>query len=85
VAVRRPLPPEVAPHPCRAISAGIVVIGLFSALLVIPGVRAIAGGLLASSAVLAVIIGFASQRRSGTRGGILIALAQPVRLEIASI
>ena len=32
----------------------ILVVGLFSALLVIPGVRAVAGGLLASSAVLAV-------------------------------
>ena len=37
----------------RTISAGIVTIGLLSALLVIPQVRAVAGGLLASSAVLA--------------------------------
>src|SRR6478672_6382805 len=82
--VRRPLPPEVATRYRilrRAISAGIVIVGLFSALLVIPGVRAVAGGLLASSAVLAVIIGFASQRTLGNFvAGILIALAQPVRL-----
>jgi small-conductance mechanosensitive channel len=82
--VRRPLPPEVATRYRilrRAISAGIVIIGLFSALLVIPGVRAVAGGLLASSAVLAVIVGFASQRTLGNFvAGILIALAQPVRL-----
>jgi len=44
-------------------------------------VRAIAGGLLASSAVLAVIIGLASQRTLGNFiAGILIALTQPIRL-----
>jgi small conductance mechanosensitive channel len=44
-------------------------------------VRAVAGGLLASSAVLGVIIGFASQRTLGNFvAGLLIAIAQPVRL-----
>jgi len=48
---------------------------------VIPEVRAVAGGLLASSAVLGVIIGFASQRTLGNFvAGLLIAIAQPVRL-----
>jgi len=48
---------------------------------VIPQVRAVAGGLLASSAVLAVIIGFASQRTLGNFvAGLLIAISQPVRL-----
>jgi small-conductance mechanosensitive channel len=48
---------------------------------VIPQVRAIAGGLLASSAVLGVIIGFASQRTLGNFvAGLLIAVSQPVRL-----
>jgi small-conductance mechanosensitive channel len=57
------------------------VVGFFSALLVIPQVRAIAGGLLASSAVLGVIIGFASQRTLGNFvAGLLIAISQPVRL-----
>ena len=43
--------------------------------------RAVAGGLLASSAVIGVIIGFASQRTLGNFvAGLLIALAQPVRL-----
>lgn len=65
----------------RSISAAILVIGLFSALLVIPQVRAVAGGLLASSAVLALVIGFASQRTlANFVAGILIAITQPVRL-----
>jgi len=59
----------------------VVAIGLFSALLVIPQVRAVAGGLLASSAVLALVIGFASQRTIGNFvAGLLIAFTQPVRL-----
>jgi len=65
----------------RSITASILVIGLFSSLLVIPQVRAIAGGLLASSAVLGVIIGFASQRTLGNFvAGLLIAISQPIRL-----
>jgi small-conductance mechanosensitive channel len=57
------------------------VIGLFSSLLVIPQVRAVAGGLLASSAVLGLIIGFASQRTLGNFvAGLLIAISQPIRL-----
>jgi small-conductance mechanosensitive channel len=44
-------------------------------------VRAIAGGILASSAVIGIIVGFASQRTLGNFvAGILIAIAQPVRL-----
>jgi small-conductance mechanosensitive channel len=65
----------------RGITTAILVVGLCSALLVIPQVRAVAGGLLASGAVLAVIIGFASQRTLGNFvAGILIAISQPVRL-----
>jgi small-conductance mechanosensitive channel len=65
----------------RGITAVILVVGLFSALLVIPGVRAVAGGLLASSAVLAVVIGFAAQRSLGNFiAGLLIAISQPIRL-----
>jgi small-conductance mechanosensitive channel len=81
---RRKLPPEAVTRYRvlrRSITVAILVIGLFSALLVIPQVRAIAGGLLASSAVLAVIIGLASQRTLGNFiAGILIALTQPIRL-----
>src|SRR4051812_37668516 len=65
----------------RTVSASILVVGLFTALLVIPQVRAVAGGLFASSAVLGLIIGFASQRTLGNFvAGLLIAITQPVRL-----
>jgi small-conductance mechanosensitive channel len=65
----------------RAISASIIFVGVLSALLVIPGVRAIAGGILASSAVLGLVIGFAAQRSIGNFiAGILIAFAQPLRI-----
>jgi small-conductance mechanosensitive channel len=54
---------------------------VLSALLVIPPVRALAGGILASSAVLGLVIGFASQRTIGNVvAGILIAITQPLRL-----
>src|SRR3954449_8445625 len=65
----------------RSITVSVLVVGILSALLVIPQVRAVAGGLLASSAVLGVIIGFASQRTLGNFvAGILIAVTQPLRL-----
>jgi small conductance mechanosensitive channel len=65
----------------RTIFAAIVFLGVMSALLVIPQVRAIAGGVLASSAVVGLVIGFASQRTIGNVvAGILIAFSQPLRL-----
>jgi small-conductance mechanosensitive channel len=65
----------------RSVTAVILAVGLFSALLVVPQVRAIAGGLLASSAVLGIIVGFASQTTLGNFvAGLLIAITQPVRL-----
>jgi small-conductance mechanosensitive channel len=65
----------------RSITVVIVTFGLLSALLVIPQVRALAGGLLASSAVLGLIIGFASQRTLGNFvAGLMIATTQPLRL-----
>lgn len=81
---RRPLAPEAVTRYRvlrRTVTVAILVVGFFSALLVIPEVRAVAGGLLASSAVLGVIIGFASQRTLGNFvAGLLIAITQPVRL-----
>jgi small-conductance mechanosensitive channel len=63
------------------IVVAIVVVGFFSALLAIPEIRAVAGGLLASSALVALIVGFASQRTLGNVvAGILIAVTQPIRL-----
>jgi small-conductance mechanosensitive channel len=65
----------------KSIFTGIVFIGVVSALLVIPQVRAVAGGVLASSAVVGLVIGFASQRTIGNVvAGILIAITQPLRL-----
>jgi small conductance mechanosensitive channel len=65
----------------RTITTSIVFIGLLSALLAIPQVRAVAGGLLASSAVVGIVVGFASQRTLGNFvAGLLIAFTQPVRL-----
>src|SRR3954447_10728771 len=65
----------------RSVTATIIFVGLLSALLVIPQVRAVAGGLLASSAVLGIVVGFASQRTLGNFvAGLLIAFTQPVRL-----
>src|SRR5438067_8688039 len=81
---RKPLAPQAVTRYRilrRSVTAAILFVGFFSALLVIPEVRAVAGGLLASSAVLGVIIGFASQRTLGNFvAGLLIAIAQPVRL-----
>src|ERR1700760_4444960 len=65
----------------RAVFTAIVFVGVVSALLVIPGIRAVAGGVLASSAVIGLVIGFASQRTIGNGvAGILIAGTQPLRL-----
>jgi small conductance mechanosensitive channel len=65
----------------RSVTTAIFFVGLLSALLVIPQVRAVAGGLLASSAVVGIVVGFASQRTLGNFvAGLLIAFTQPVRL-----
>src|ERR687888_1839779 len=81
---RRQLAPEAITRyrvARRSITTAIVFVGLLSALLVIPQVRAVAGGLLASSAVLGIVVGFASQRTLGNFvAGLLIAFTQPLRL-----
>ncbi len=81
---RRDLPPEAITRyrvVRRSVTTTIIFIGLLTALLVIPQVRAVAGGLLASSAVLGIVVGFASQRTLGNFvAGLLIAFTQPVRL-----
>lgn len=65
----------------RSVTTAIVFTGLLSALLVIPQVRAVAGALLASSAVIGIVVGFASQRTLGNFvAGLLIAFTQPLRL-----
>jgi small conductance mechanosensitive channel len=65
----------------RSVTTAVLFVGVLSALLVVPAVRAVAGGLLASSAVLGIIVGFASQRTLGNVvAGLLIAFTQPLRL-----
>jgi small-conductance mechanosensitive channel len=81
---RRELPPEAATRYRvlrRSLMGAIIFVGVLSALLVIPQVRAIAGGLLASTAILGLIIGLAAQRTlSNFVAGVMIGLAQPIRL-----
>src|SRR6266508_1710287 len=81
---RRDLPPEAITRyrvARQSVTTAIVFVGLLSALLVIPQVRAVAGGLLASSAVIGIVVGFASQRTLGNFvAGLLIAFTQPLRL-----
>jgi small conductance mechanosensitive channel len=81
---RRELAPETATRYRvlrRTVTTVIFVIGILSALLVIPQVRAVAGGLLASSAVLGLVIGFAARSTLANGvAGLLIAFSQPLRL-----
>src|ERR671936_870370 len=81
---RRELPPEAITRYRvlrRSVMTAIFVVGLLSALLVTPQVRAVAGGRIASSAVVGIVVGFASQRTLGNFvAGLLIAFTQPVRL-----
>jgi small-conductance mechanosensitive channel len=81
---RQDLPPETVTRYRvlrRSVLTLIVFVGLFSALLVIPQVRAVAAGILASSAVIGIVVGFAAQRTIGNFiAGLLIAFAQPIRL-----
>jgi small-conductance mechanosensitive channel len=65
----------------RSVITTIVFVGVLSALLVIPQVRAVATGILASSAVIGIVVGFAAQKTIGNFiAGLLIAFAQPLRL-----
>lgn len=65
----------------RSIFMTILFVGILSALLVLPQVRAVAGAILASGAVLGLVLGFAAQRTIGNFiAGLLIAFTQPVRL-----
>jgi small-conductance mechanosensitive channel len=64
----------------RSVMTAIVFVGLLFAALVIPQVQAIAGGLLASSALLGLVIGLAAQRPlANFVSGLVIAVTQPLR------
>jgi small-conductance mechanosensitive channel len=65
----------------KSIFSTIIFVGILSALLVIPQVRSVATAILASSAVIGLVLGFAAQRTIGNFiAGLLIAFTQPVRL-----
>jgi small-conductance mechanosensitive channel len=65
----------------RSALAVVIGIGILSALLVIPEVRAVAGSILASSAVIALVVGLAAQSTlANFVAGILVAFTQPLRL-----
>jgi small conductance mechanosensitive channel len=81
---KRQLAPEAATRYRvlrRTVTSIIFAIGILSALLVIPQVRAVAGGILASSAILGLVVGFAARSTLANGiAGLLIAFSQPVRL-----
>jgi small conductance mechanosensitive channel len=65
----------------RSLMATIIILGILSALLVVPQVRTLAGGLLASSALIGLVVGLAAQRPlANFVAGIVIAFTQPLRL-----
>jgi small-conductance mechanosensitive channel len=65
----------------RSLVAVIVTIGILSALLAVPPVRAVAGAILGSAAVIGLVVGLAAQSTlSNFIAGILIAFTQPLRI-----
>ncbi|MDQ4082177.1 MAG: mechanosensitive ion channel family protein [Actinomycetota bacterium] len=65
----------------RTIVTTIMLVGILSALLVIEPIRAVAGGILASTAVIGLVVGFAAQRTlANAVAGVLIAFTQPLRI-----
>jgi small conductance mechanosensitive channel len=81
---RRQLPPEAVTRYRvlrRSLTTAIITVGFLSAALVIPQVRAIAAGILASSALVGLVIGLAAQRPlANFVAGVVIAFTQPLRL-----
>jgi small-conductance mechanosensitive channel len=65
----------------RLIFAGIVLIGLALALSRFPSVNRLATGILASSAVIGIVVGFAArQTLANGIAGIMLAITQPIRI-----
>ncbi len=81
---RRKLPPEAVTRYRvlrRSLMTAIIFVGLLSAALVIPQVQAVAAGILASSALVGLVIGLAAQRPlANFVAGVVIAFTQPLRL-----
>ena len=80
---RRELPPAAVTRYRvfrRSLMAAIIIVGVLSALLVVPEIRAIAAGLLASSAIVGLVVGLAAQRPlANFVAGVVIAFTQPLR------
>src|SRR4051794_40513845 len=67
--------------PRRLVFAGILVIGIALALMQFAAVKRAAAGVLASSAVLGLVVGFAArQTLANGIAGILLAITQPIRI-----
>jgi small-conductance mechanosensitive channel len=65
----------------RLIFAGIILIGLALALSQFDSVNRLATGILASSAVIGIVVGFAArQTLANAIAGILLAITQPIRI-----
>ena len=65
----------------RLIFATIIVLGIALALAQFPSVKRVATGVLASSAVLGLVVGFAArQTLANAIAGVLIAITQPIRI-----
>jgi small-conductance mechanosensitive channel len=65
----------------RLIYAGIIVIGLALALAQFEAARRLAAGILASSAVLGLIVGFAARATlANAIAGVMLAITQPIRI-----
>jgi small-conductance mechanosensitive channel len=65
----------------RLISASIVLIGIMLALSQFEAIKRTATGVLASSAVLGIVVGFAArQTLANAIAGILLAITQPIRI-----
>jgi small conductance mechanosensitive channel len=81
---RRELPPGAVTRYRvlrRSLVTAIIIFGVLSALLLIPQVRAVAAGLLASSAIVGLVVGLAAQRPlANFVAGVVIAFTQPLRL-----
>jgi small-conductance mechanosensitive channel len=80
----RPLSPESATRlrlVRRLVFATIILIGIALALAQFPSVKRVATGILASSAVVGLIVGFAArQTLANGIAGILLAITQPIRI-----
>jgi small-conductance mechanosensitive channel len=65
----------------RLVYVAIIVIGVALALVQFPAVKRVATGVLASSAVLGLVIGFAArQTLANAVAGVLLAITQPIRI-----